>query len=151
MRSLDITDVLMAICMLLFVVGLLLIAYVIWDAIYRTFFVNYAEWHTYEARVAEREKVEASTTYIPTIVGKTTVINMIHNPEEYIVWVELTRGSYPQSADEANLLFGWLHDIRDEELYEAVKEGDTIEVLARVGYSKLSGEAKCVDVELPDS
>ena len=77
MRSLDI---LMAICMLLFVVGVLLIAYIIWDAIYRTFFVNYAEWHTFEARVVEREKVEASTTFIPMIVGKAIVLNRIHNP-----------------------------------------------------------------------
>ncbi len=148
MRSLDI---LMAICMLLFVVGVLLIAYIIWDAIYRTFFVNYAEWHTFEARVVEREKVEASTTFFPMIVGKAIVLNRIHNPEEYIVWVKLIRSSYPQSADETNLLFGWLHDIRDEELYEAVKEGDTIEVLVRVGYSKLSGKAKYVDIGLPDS
>ena len=155
MRSLDVTEVIllaiMAVCVFLFAVGLFLIAYGIWDAIYRTFFVNYAEWHTYGARVTKLEKIEASTTYVPMSVGKTIVINMIHNPEQYMVWVKLIRGSEQQSADAAKLLFGWLHVIYGKELYEAVKEGDMIKVLARVGYSKLSGEAKRVDVKLPDN
>ena len=152
MRSLDVTEVillvLMAICVFLFVVGLIILAYGIWDAIYRTFFVNYTEWHTYEARVAERKKTGASTTYIPMSVGKTVVMNRIHHPEEYTVWVQLIRGADQQSADAAKLLFGWLHVIYSKELYEAVKEDDTIEVLARVGYSKLSGKAKRVGVKL---
>jgi hypothetical protein len=141
--------VLMAFCVFLFAVGLIILAYVIWDAIYRTFFVNYAEWHTYDARVTERKKTEASTTYVPMSVGRTIVMNGIHNPEEYTVWVELIRGSDRQPADAANLLFGWSHVMYGKELYEAVEEGDVIEVLARVGYSKLSGKAKCTDIKLP--
>jgi hypothetical protein len=153
MRSLDVTEVillvLMAVCVFSLAVGLLPIACIIWDAIYRAFFVNYAEWHTYDARVTERKKIEASTTYVPMSVRGTIVINMIHDPEEYTVWVELIRGAEQQSADAAKLLFGWSHVMYGKELYEAVEEGDVIEVLARVGYSKLSGKAKCTDIKLP--
>ena len=139
----------------LLVVGLAKLAYEIWDAIYRAFFVSYAEWHTYEARVTKREKTEASDTnvpitYVPMGVGRNIVIIRPDNPEEYTVWVELmARGADQQPADAANLLFGRSHALYGKDLYEAVEEGDVIGVLARVGYSKNSGKAKRVDVELP--
>lgn len=150
MRTLGITEVIALVLMAVFVFfGLFLIACMIWDAIYRTFFVNYAEWHTYDARVTERRKTEATTIYIPMSMDEVTIMKRIHNPEEYTVWVELIRGSDRQPADAAKLLFGWSHVMYGKELYEAVKEGDIIEVLARVGYSKLSGKAKRTDIKLP--
>ena len=133
----------------LLVVGLAMLAYEIWDAIYRAFFVDYAEWHTYDARVVKREKTEASTTHVPMSIGGNIVMIGTHNPEEYTVLVELVRGFDQQPADVAKLLFGRSHALYGKDLYEAVEDGDLIEVLVRVGYRKNSGKAKRVDVKLP--
>ena len=144
-------QIMIAFCMLALAACLLLLLYEACRTIYKTFFVDYDEWRKYEARVAKREKQEESNIYFPMHVGKTTVMNMVHIPEEYMVWVQLIRGSDPQSADVANLLYGQWHVMYGKRLYNAVEVDDVIGVLARVGYSKFSGKAKCTSVKLPDN
>ena len=151
MSSLSAIDIVIAFCILALAACLLLLLYEACCAIYKTFFVDYDEWRKYEARVTKREKQEESNIYVPMNVGKTTVMNMVHVPEEYMVWVQLFRGSDPQSADVASLLYGQWHVMYSKRLYNAVKVDDVIEVLARVGYSKFSGKAKCTSVKLPNS